>query len=157
MPFFKPLIRLPLALMTLIATSAGAQALNKDNFHEYLHALETVNSEQLEERFYHADFSIALGEDTMDVAALLEYEQFLKSLVDFSFDVHQIVADESGIAIDATETFIVKQNADVPNIGPARAGERYELRLNVFYSLTDGKISSITANVLSVEKGQPKR
>lgn len=141
-----------IVLLTLFAGTAGAQALDKSNFHEYLHALESVDSVALKNRFYHEDFSIQLGEDSMDVDALLEYERFLKSLVDFRFEVHQIVADETGIAIDATETFDVKQDADVPNIGPAKKGERHELRLNVFYSLTDGRISAITANVLSARQ-----
>jgi hypothetical protein len=43
----------------------------------------------------------------MDLAGLLEFEKSLKSLADFHFDVRQIVADESGIAIDAIETFDV--------------------------------------------------
>lgn len=129
-----------------------AQSLTKENFHEYLRALENVDADLLESRFYHEDFRLQLGDETMDLAGLLEYENSLKSLVDFRFELIQIVADDSGIAIDAIETFDVKTNADVPNIGPAQAGERYELRLNVFYGLTEGKISTINANVLSVRK-----
>ena len=144
-----PLILLILAVFT---STASSQSLTKDNFHEYLRALENVDAEALRNRFYHEDFVLQLGDETMDLAGLLEYEAYLKSLVDFRFEVMQIVADESGIAIDVMETFDVKQDADVPNIGPARAGETYELHLNVFYGLTDGKISTINANVLSVEK-----
>jgi hypothetical protein len=97
-------------------------SVNKENFREHLDALEDVDTEALTTRFYHDDFTIRAGDSTMDLAGVLEFEKSLKSLVDFHFDVHQIVADESGIAIDAVETFDVLQDADVPNIGPARAG-----------------------------------
>jgi hypothetical protein len=77
--------------------AANAQSLNNENFHEYLSALESVNSDVLRSRFYHRDFSISLGELTMDVDAILEYEKNLSSLVDFHFEIQQIVADETGI------------------------------------------------------------
>ena len=131
---------------------AIAQPLNKENFREYLDALESVDTEALTTRFYHEDFSIDIGEDTLDIVGFLELEKSLSSLVDFHFEVDQIVADESGIAIDAIETFVVLQDADVPFIGPARKGERWELHINVFYTLADGKISTIKPNVLSVQK-----
>ncbi len=138
--------------LVAVGSPAGAQSLNKENFRDYLDALESVDAEALTTRFYHEDFSIETGDETLDLAGLLEFERSLKSLADFHFEVEQIVADESGIAIDAVETFVILQDADVPNIGPARKGERWELRLNVFYSLRDGKISSIRANVLSAKK-----
>lgn len=145
---------LPLILLVLggFSGAAGAQALNKESYGEYLDALVNVDAEALKNRFYHEDFSIRIGEETMDVARLLEFENDLKSLVDAHFEVNQIVADESGIAVDAVETFNVKQDGDVPNVGPARAGEQYDLHLNVFYVLSGGKILTIKANVLSVEK-----
>ena len=138
--------------VTGLANTVVAQPLNKENFHEYLDALENVDAEALTARFYHEQFKISQGDSTMDLAGLLEFEKSLKSLADFHFDVRQIVADESGIAIDAIETFDVLHDGNIPNIGPARRGERWALHLNVFYSLRDGRISEIKANVLSVTK-----
>jgi predicted ester cyclase len=97
---------------------------------------------------------IRQGDSTMDLAGLLAFEKSMKSLADFSFDVQQIVADESGIAMDAIETFDVLRDGNLPNIGPARKGERWAVHLNVFYSLKDGRISEIKANVLSVTQLQ---
>lgn len=143
-----------LILLVLIGAcgAAGAQPLTKQNFRDYLDALENVDAEALKTRFYHRDFAIQLGDQTLDVDGLLAYETALKELVDFRFEVEQIVADDTGIAIDTIETFTVRKDADVPNIGPARAGDRWRLHLNVFYTLTGGKISSIKANVLSAER-----
>lgn len=145
----------PLSVFLVLASVSGpllAQSLTKDNFHEYLRALENVDADALENRFYHEDFQVQSGDETMNLAELLEYEKALKSLVDFHFEVTQLVADDAGIAMDAIETFDVKRDADIPNIGPAQAGERYELHFNVFYGLTEGKISTIKANLLSVSK-----
>jgi predicted ester cyclase len=149
-----PRILATFLLLTLTGFSSAddAQPLSKANFHEYLDALENVDAETLTARFYHEDFAIIQGDNTMDLAGLLEFERTLKSLADFHFDVQQIVADESGIAMDAIETFDVLKDSDLPNIGPALRGERWAVHLNVFYSLKDGRISTIKVNVLSVSK-----
>ena len=126
--------------------------MNKETFREYLDALERVDTEALINRFYHQDLEFRAGDVTMDRAGLLEFETSLKSMADFRFDVRQIVADESGIAIDTTETFDILVDADVPNIGPARKGERWQFHQAIFYTLRGGRISRINVNVLSVEK-----
>jgi predicted ester cyclase len=141
-------------IVTGSSNAAATQPLNKENFHEYLTALENVDADVLTARFYHEDFVIRQGDSTMDLAGLLAFEKSMKSLADFSFDVQQIVADESGIAMDAIETFDVLRDGNLPNIGPARKGERWAVHLNVFYSLKDGRISEIKANVLSVTQLQ---
>ena len=139
-------------VMSGVSSAAIAQSVTRENFREYLDALENVDAEALTTRFYHEELTVDIGDETLDLAGLLEYERSLKSLVDFHFEVEQIVADESGIAIDAVETFVVLQDAEVPVIGPARKGERWELHLNIFYGLRDGRISNIKANVLSAQK-----
>ena len=145
----------PVVVLVLTALSgiAIAQPLNKENFREYLDALENVDSEALTTRFYHEEFSIiGVDGEALDAASLIEFEKSLSTLVDFHFEVDQIVADETGIAIDATQTRIVLRDGDVPQIGPAKKGEHWKLHLNVFYTLLDGKILTIKANLLSVQK-----
>ena len=150
----RRVIRMPVVLLFVVGLSSevAAQPLSKENFHEYLDALENVDAEALVERFYHEEFTFSQGDNTMDMAGLLEFEKSLKSLADFRFHVQQIVADESGIAMDAIETFDVLQDANIPNIGPALKGEKWAVHLIVFYSLRDGRISKIDVNVLSVSK-----
>ena len=129
--------------------------LTKENFHEYLAALESVDGEVLATRFYHRDFSIEMGGETLDLAGLLDFEKSLKSLVDFHFDVKQLIVDEAGIAMDAIESFHVLRDAEVPVVGPARKGERWDLHLIVLYTLRDGRISNIKPNIVSVTKAAP--
>lgn len=127
-------------------------SLTKENFREYLDALEKVDAELLTTRFYTKDFKITAGEMSMDLAGLLEFETSLKSLADFRFHEKRIVADETSIAMEAIESFDVLQDGTLPNIGPAKKGERWNVHLIVFYGLKDGRISDITVHTLSVEK-----
>ena len=62
--------------------------------------------------------------------------------------------DESGIAMDAVRTLLVLQDGEVPIIGPARKGDRWEIHLNVFYTLRDDRISNIKPNVISVQQAE---
>ena len=129
-----------------------SQSVTRENFREYLDALERVDSEALTNRFYHEDLAVHLGEDVLDLRGLLEFEKALRSLVEFHWEVDQIVADDTGIAIDAIETFVVLKDADVPVIGPAKTGDIWKLHFNVFYTLRDGKILTIKPSVLSAQK-----
>ena len=90
----------------------------------------------------------------MDLAALLDFEESLKSLADLHFEPVQVVMDESGIAMDAIRTLHVLRDADVPIIGPAHKGDRWQVHLNVFYTLRDGRISNIKPNVISVQQAE---
>ena len=127
-------------------------AMTKETFREYLEALDNVDAETLTTRFYHRDFSTEMGGETLDLASLLEFERSLKSVADLHFEPNQVVMDESGIAMDAVRTLHVLHDADVPIIGPARKGERWEIQLTVFCTLRDGRISSIKPNVISAQQ-----
>ncbi|HUS43141.1 MAG TPA: nuclear transport factor 2 family protein [Ilumatobacteraceae bacterium] len=124
--------------------------MDRETFHEYLEALDNVDVEALTTRFYHPEFSTEMGGATLDLAGLLDFEKTLKSVADPHFEPVEIVMDESGIAMDAVRTLVVLHDADVPIVGPARKGDRWEVRHNVFYTLRDGQISNIKPNVVSV-------
>ncbi len=128
--------------------------MNRETFHEYLEALDDVDVEALTTRFYHPELSTEMGGETLDLAGLLDFEKSLTSVADLHFEPVQIVIDEAGIAMDAVRTLRVRQDADVPMIGPAREGDRWEIRLNVFYTLRDGRISTIRPNVISMQQAE---
>ena len=129
-------------------------AMTKETFREYLKALDNVDAEALTTRFYHRDFSTEMGGETLDLAELLDFEKSLKSVADLHFEPNQVVIDESGIAMDAVRTFHVLHDADVPIIGRARKGDRWQVHLTVFYTLRGGRISNIKPNVISVQKAE---
>ena len=128
--------------------------MNRKAFHEYLEALDNVDVEALTTRFYHQEFSTEMGGERLDLAGLLDFEKSLSSVADLHFEPVQIVMDEAGIAMDAVRTLRVRQDGDVPMIGPARAGDCWEIRLNVFYMLRDGRISNIRPNVISMQQAE---
>lgn len=128
--------------------------ITRETFDEYLDALDRVDADALTTRFYHADFSAELNGEQVDATGLLEFEQLMLSLAEIHTDVHQLVIDEFGIAMDAVRTFTIREDADVPIIGAARKGERWGVRINAFYTLRDGLIATIRPNVISVDKAR---
>ena len=128
--------------------------MNRETFHEYLEALDNLDVEALTTRFYHPEFSAEMGGETMDLVGLLDFEKSLTAVADLNFEPVQVVMDDSGIAMDAVRTLRVRHDADVPMIGPARTGDRWEIRLNVFYTLRDGRISTIRPNVISMQQAE---
>ena len=125
---------------------------SRETFDEYLDALDSVDVEALTTRFYHEDFSAVLNGDTVDAAGLLEFEQLMLSLAEIRTEVDQVVIDNDGIAMDAVRTLTIHDDAEVPIIGAARKGDRWEVRINAFYTLRDGLIATIRPNVISVER-----
>ena len=153
----KLLIYIATALLFFVTNACQMNApetprLNKENFGDYLRALEDGDFEALATRFYSEDFTISIGEETLDLEAFLDFERSLIPIMDFTFVVNQIVSDETGIAMDAFENITVLQDSDNPLIGPALEGERWQMHINVFYVLTEGRISNISVNTLSMEK-----
>lgn len=132
--------------------AAERAALRKENFNEYIEALESGDFDALRNRFYSRDFEITLGDEVMDLDAFLDYEASLRSIMDFDFDIRQIVADESGIAIDAVENITVTSDLENPMLGQVHPGEKWQVHMTVFYTLEQGKIASIGVNMLSAER-----
>jgi hypothetical protein len=58
--------------------------------------------------------------------------------------IHQVVADENGIAADMTTQFTAIEDAPNFVVGPLKKGECIRGRLFVHYVLRDGKISRIS-------------
>ena len=126
--------------------------LNKDNFREYLDALENVDVELLSTRFYHKNFRVTAGEISLDLDGLLEFETSLKQIANFRFHEKRVVADKDGIAMEANETFDILNDGEIPNIGPVKPGERWNIHFIAFYDLLDGRIASIAVHNQSVMK-----
>lgn len=142
--------------LVFVQNAFGAKypMLSKHNFHEYIHALETRDIELLEKRFYSDDFRIYFGKDSMNRKELLEFELTLAQSLNFKFDIEQIVADGSGIAIDAIEHVDILQKTMLPLVGEVHPGEKWKINIIVFYTLTNGKISKINTSFISAEKNE---
>jgi hypothetical protein len=60
-----------------------------------------------------------------------------------NLEIHQIVADDQGIAGDFTSVFTAIQDAPDFVVGPLKKGESIRVRVFVYYTLRDGLISRI--------------
>lgn len=60
-----------------------------------------------------------------------------------NLEIHQIVADDQGIAGDFTSVFTAIQDAPDFVVGPLKKGESIRVRVFVYYTLRDGLISKI--------------
>jgi len=132
--------------------AAERAALTKENFNEYTDALTSGDFDTLRNRFYSADFEIAIGDQVMNLDDFLAYEASLRSIMDFDFTLRDIVADDSGIAIDTVENITVTSGTENPMLGAVQPGQKWQARMFVFYTLDAGKIASIEVNVVSAEQ-----
>jgi hypothetical protein len=67
--------------------------------------------------------------------------------------LHQLVADDGGIAVDCTSRFTAIADAPDFQVSPLRKGELIEVRVFVHYTLRDGKIAWIKV----ARAGEPTR
>jgi len=60
-----------------------------------------------------------------------------------SLTLHQLIADDGGIAADCTSQFTAIQDAPDFPVSPLKKGEFIRVRVFVHYTLRDGRIASI--------------
>jgi hypothetical protein len=70
-----------------------------------------------------------------------------------NLEIHQIVADDNGIAGDFTSVFTAVRDAPDFVVGPLKQGESISVRVFVYYTLKDGLISRIKV----ARSGEPRR
>jgi predicted ester cyclase len=151
---FSTIAGMSLLMLASIPLAAAADAfrLNKNNFHEYITAFEKMDVESLGTKFYSKDIAVAIGTTTLDLKGLLEMEKASASLQDFKVEILQLVADNTGIALDGYENVNILQTGENALIGAVTKGDKWQLHINVFYKLAKGKIVDIRANVVSAKK-----
>jgi hypothetical protein len=71
------------------------------------------------------------------------YREMFKTVRE-NLTIHQVVADENGIAADLTTQFTAIEDAPNFVVGPLKKGEYIRGRVFVHYALRDGKISRIS-------------
>jgi hypothetical protein len=75
-----------------------------------------------------------------------------------NLEIHQVVADDNGIAGDFTSVFTAIEDAPDFVVAPLKKGESVRVRVFVYYTLRDGLISRIkVARASEPEKGAAKR
>ena len=121
----------------------GGTPEQRQAYHEYTRAFSDGEFERFG-AYYTQDVVCELAASSLNgrQAILDFYREMFKSVREH-LTVHQIIADEQGIAADITSQFTAI--ADAPNfvVAPLRKGEFIRVRVFVYYTLRDGKISHI--------------
>jgi ketosteroid isomerase-like protein len=135
-----------LALISVAAYGADqVEALTKSNFHNYIRALTEQDFDALEQ-YYSKDIVVKFGDLVLDHDAVMQYERGQAAFMDSEMEVHRIVGDDNDIVIEASQ--VRTMLSDAPD-SSMKAGTTFHSRLIVFYTLTDGKISTMEVFNLS--------
>jgi limonene-1,2-epoxide hydrolase len=114
--------------------------MTKDEFAVYLRALQAHDYDAIQ-RYYTPDYRAHFDGQTFDSAGVIAVERKLAELADSSWDVLDIILDETGIAIHA---FLeMRFRTDAPEgfpLGSFKAGQRIKTRFCGLYKLRGGKI-----------------
>jgi len=123
----------------------GGSVEQRQAFREYTQAFSNADFDRFTQ-YYDDDVICELGSGITlrgkDGIAHFYREMF--KTVRENLTVHQVVADDSGIAADITTQFTAIEEAPNFVVGPLKKGEYIRGRVFVHYALRDGKISRIS-------------
>ena len=123
----------------------GGTLEQRQAFREYTLAFSNADFDRFTQ-FYNDDVICELGAGITlrgkDGIANFYREMF--KTVRENLTVHQVVADDNGIAADITTQFTAIEEAPNFVVGPLKKGEHIRGRVFVHYALRDGKISRIS-------------
>ena len=114
--------------------------MTKEKFAVYLNALQAHDYELIKSYYTH-DYRAHFDGATFDRDGVIEVEKTLASVADSGWDVLDIVADDTAIAVHAfLEMRFRKDSPPGFALGSFKTGERVRKRFCGFYKLRDGKI-----------------
>jgi hypothetical protein len=122
----------------------GGTLEQRQSFTEYTQAFSSADVDRFTQ-YYNDDVVCELGSMTLkgkDGIANFYREMF--TTVRENLTIHQLVADENGIAADMTTQFTAIEDAPNFVVGPLQKGESIRGRVFVHYVLREGKISRIS-------------
>jgi len=117
--------------------------MNKRDFADYIACLNRSDIDSAA-RYYCEDVKFEFGPIKLDgKKAIIDAYRRIYEETPESLTVHQLIADEEGMAADVT--FESKALADVPAFlfGPLKRGETFRGRVVALYRLRDGKFANI--------------
>lgn len=116
---------------------AGDRILNKNDYADYVSALK-VHDYAGFRKYYADDYKAHMNGNTFGIEDVVENERQLADISNWTMEVHQVIADEGGIAANVTMDIHYKK--DVPD-SDIKAGDRRVVHAWALYHLRDGKIT----------------
>src|SRR6185437_410809 len=134
----------------------GGTLEQRQAFMEYTRAFSDADFEGFS-RFYTDDVRCELPSMVLErrEGIVNFYRQMFKTVRE-SLTLHQLVADDSGLAADVTSQFTAIEDAPNFVVAPLKKGEFVRVRVFVYYTLRDGKISYIRV-ARAGEPSKPQR
>jgi ketosteroid isomerase-like protein len=132
-------------------TPEGRQA-----FMDYTRAFSNADFEGFS-RFYTDDVRCELPSAVLERRAGIVgfYREMFKTVRE-SLTLHQLIADDAGLAADVTSQFTAIEDAPHFVVAPLQKGEFVRVRVFVYYTLRDGKIANIRVARAGIP-GKPQR
>jgi ketosteroid isomerase-like protein len=139
------------SLARLGGTPEGRQA-----FMDYTRAFSNADFEGFS-RFYTDDVRCELPSAVLERREGIVgfYREMFKTVRE-SLTLHQLTADDAGLAADVTSQFTAIEAAPNFVVAPLKKGEFVRVRVFVYYTLRDGKIANIRVARAGVP-GKPQR
>jgi ketosteroid isomerase-like protein len=121
----------------------GSTPEQRQAYLEYARAFSGADFERLSE-YYTDDVVCDLGSIVLRGRdGILDFYREMFKTVSVSLTLHQLIADDAGIAADITSQFTAVADAPAFLVAPLREGELVRVRVLVYYTLRDGKIAHI--------------
>jgi ketosteroid isomerase-like protein len=121
----------------------GGSAEQRQAFMNYTRAFSNADFERFS-RHYTEDACCQLASLTLErKEGIVNFYREMFKTVRESLTLHQLVADDNGLAADITSRFTAIADAPGFVVAPLKQGEFVEVHVFVYYTLRDGKISNI--------------
>jgi hypothetical protein len=122
----------------------GGSLEQRQAYLEYTRAFSNADFERFGQ-YYTEDVVCTLGAGIVlqGKDGILDFYREMFKAVRETLTLHQLIADESGLAADITSRFTAIEDAPNFVVTPLRKGEFVEVRVFVHYELREGKISRI--------------
>jgi SnoaL-like domain len=136
-------MRVGVFLVALLVTANSSWAMDKDDFADYIRALKAHDYAGFS-KYYSVDFRFYPGGGrALDRDETIAYERELAAMTNWTMDVRRVIADETGIVMEAVMDieYINDPPPGVPN--PIEKGTRVTSHFVAVYALNDGMISEL--------------
>jgi hypothetical protein len=123
----------------------GGTPEQRQAFMEYTRAFSNAEFDRFSE-YYTPDVVCELGGVGIVLRgrdAIVDFYRKMFATVRESLTLHQLIADDGGIAADVTSQFTAVQDAPDFVVAPLRKGQFVSVRVLVYYTLRDGRIAHI--------------
>jgi hypothetical protein len=139
--------------VTKPAARLGGTLEQRQAFMEYARAFSNADFDGFS-RFYTDDVRCELPSMVLEGrAGIVDFYREMFKTVRESLTLHQLVADDAGLAADVTSQFTAIEDAPHFVVGPLRKGESIRVRVFVYYTLREGKI----AHIRVARAGEPSK